>query len=201
MGVVLGARLHPILGYYLQYGGRGTLHPAVSQQVSLWLQGDSRQARCCIQTALISAVSLYTAGNRVRESLQHVLSTFLRGGWYCSNQSRSCCVDGGLHNAGISRLAFSPSFSLPLTLIGQIFPCSSCHSTMWCAYFKQFLFLSLQLLVEFDDTDWKRREWIRIHEIFQIFLVEHQLLWAPRADPDKEKQSKQRILWPSLVSN
>ena len=54
-----------------------------------------------------------------------------------------------------------------------------------------------QVLIEFDDIDWTRREWIRVHDIFQLFLVEHTLVWAERPDPDKPKQS---ISWPGLVS-
>ena len=58
--------------------------------------------------------------------------------------------------------------------------------------------LFFQVLIEFDDIEWTRREWVRIHDIFQLFLVEHTLVWAERPDPDKPKQS---ISWPGLVSN
>ena len=54
-----------------------------------------------------------------------------------------------------------------------------------------------QVLIEFDDIDWTRREWIRVHDIFQLFLVEHTLVWAERPDPDKPKHS---VSWPGLVS-
>lgn len=61
----------------------------------------------------------------------------------------------------------------------------------------------LQVLVEFDDTKWERREWIRVFDIFQVFLVENTLLWAPRPDPqtrpDPETKAE-RIYWPALVS-
>ncbi|XP_069140597.1 probable JmjC domain-containing histone demethylation protein 2C [Argopecten irradians] len=53
----------------------------------------------------------------------------------------------------------------------------------------------LQVLVEFDDRHWQRREWVRIHEIFQLFLVEHTIVWAERADPEN---SEQPISWPGL---
>jgi len=57
----------------------------------------------------------------------------------------------------------------------------------------------LQVLVEYDDLEWTKREWIRISEVFQVFLVENTLLWAPRDDP-VENRSTEKILWPALVS-
>ncbi|XP_074643644.1 uncharacterized protein LOC141900577 isoform X2 [Tubulanus polymorphus] len=48
----------------------------------------------------------------------------------------------------------------------------------------------VSVLVEFDDRDWSRREWIKLNEnIFQIFVVENSLVWV---------QSKQKICWPAL---
>ncbi|XP_053407749.1 daf-12-interacting protein 1-like isoform X2 [Mercenaria mercenaria] len=55
--------------------------------------------------------------------------------------------------------------------------------------------LDLSVLIEFDDIDWTRREWVRVHDIFQLFLVEHTLVWAERPDPDKPRQS---LSWPGL---
>ena len=57
-------------------------------------------------------------------------------------------------------------------------------------------FLILQVLVEFDDSDWKRREWIRIYDIFQVFLVERTLHWALKSEPN----GRRRQHWPALVS-
>ena len=66
-------------------------------------------------------------------------------------------------------------------------------------WFKSMFYdIYFQVLIEFDDIDWTRREWIRVHDIFQLFLVEHTLVWAERPDPDKPKQS---ISWPGLVSS
>ena len=52
--------------------------------------------------------------------------------------------------------------------------------------------------MEFDDRDWTRREWIKINEIFHVFLVENTVLWAPRTRqkllPDCDKL-------PSLTSS
>jgi len=39
---------------------------------------------------------------------------------------------------------------------------------------------------------------VRVHDIFQLFLVEHTLVWAERPDPDKPRQS---LSWPGLVSS
>ena len=64
--------------------------------------------------------------------------------------------------------------------------------------------------MEFDDRDWTRREWIKINEIFHVFLVENTLLWAPRTRqkllPDCDKLpsltsgSQEIFYWPALVS-
>ncbi|KAK8768346.1 hypothetical protein V5799_015187 [Amblyomma americanum] len=41
------------------------------------------------------------------------------------------------------------------------------------------------VLVEFDNADWKRREWIRVYEDpFAAFLVEETLTWHVR-NPDE----------------
>ena len=73
-----------------------------------------------------------------------------------------------------------------------------------------FLFISFQVLVEFDDRDWTRREWIKINEIFHVFLVENTLHWALRTRqkllPDCDKLpsltsgSQEKFYWPALVS-
>ncbi|KAL3243511.1 hypothetical protein MRX96_020566 [Rhipicephalus microplus] len=42
-------------------------------------------------------------------------------------------------------------------------------------------FCCSQVLVEFDNADWKRREWIRVYEDpFAAFLVEETLTWHVR---------------------
>ncbi|KAK6185777.1 hypothetical protein SNE40_007932 [Patella caerulea] len=51
------------------------------------------------------------------------------------------------------------------------------------------------VLVEFDDCDWQKREWIKVHEVFQIFWVEHTLVWAYRPDPNKPQTE---VIWPGL---
>ncbi|XP_064602584.1 probable JmjC domain-containing histone demethylation protein 2C isoform X2 [Liolophura sinensis] len=51
-------------------------------------------------------------------------------------------------------------------------------------------------LVEFDDKEWKKREWVRVQETFQVFLVENTLLWAEREDINKPRH--QLVNWPAL---
>ena len=56
--------------------------------------------------------------------------------------------------------------------------------------------------------EWTRREWIKVFEIFQVFLVENTLVWAPRpikSCPDKflrkdTCKDSSTVLWPALVS-
>lgn len=50
--------------------------------------------------------------------------------------------------------------------------------------------------MEFDDTGWKSREYIKIHEAFLEFLVEHTLSWVER----KATSNTEHCLWPALVS-
>ena len=38
----------------------------------------------------------------------------------------------------------------------------------------------LQVLAEFDDREWKRREWVKIYTTFQVFLVETSLVYAQK---------------------
>lgn len=52
------------------------------------------------------------------------------------------------------------------------------------------------MLVEFDDTGWKSREYIKVHQVFQEFLVEHTLSWVKLKNADTtERQGR----WPALV--
>ena len=43
----------------------------------------------------------------------------------------------------------------------------------------------LQVLVEYDDVEWQRREWLSPHRdaAFSFFLVEKGLVWSERVDP------------------
>ncbi|XP_005091148.2 probable JmjC domain-containing histone demethylation protein 2C [Aplysia californica] len=51
-------------------------------------------------------------------------------------------------------------------------------------------------LVEFDDTGWKSREYIKVHEVFQEFLVEYSLAWVPRNEPNYPPHTV--APWPAL---
>lgn len=42
--------------------------------------------------------------------------------------------------------------------------------------------VDLTVYVEFDDQEWEKREWVKVYEDFQLFLLEHQLVWAKRKD-------------------
>ncbi|XP_051883340.1 probable JmjC domain-containing histone demethylation protein 2C [Pristis pectinata] len=58
----------------------------------------------------------------------------------------------------------------------------------------------LSAYVEFDDLEWEKREWVKVYEDFQIFLVEHQLVWAKRKNPSQSQGSKNKqIQWPALT--
>ncbi|XP_014679609.1 PREDICTED: probable JmjC domain-containing histone demethylation protein 2C, partial [Priapulus caudatus] len=54
----------------------------------------------------------------------------------------------------------------------------------------------LSVLVEFDGSDWSRREWIKVHgSCYYAFIVEKTLIWADRQDPEKRGRG---LLWPAL---
>lgn len=36
--------------------------------------------------------------------------------------------------------------------------------------------------MEFDDQEWEKREWVKVYEDFQLFLLEYQLVWAKRKE-------------------
>lgn len=76
-------------------------------------------------------------------------------------------------------------------------PTSFFHINVTVLICFNLIFIVLQILVEFDNQDWKRREWVRVHDIFQIFLVEHTVIWAEREDPEEPKET---VFWPALVS-
>ncbi|RWS08206.1 hypothetical protein B4U79_07813, partial [Dinothrombium tinctorium] len=53
----------------------------------------------------------------------------------------------------------------------------------------------LSILVEFDDVDWRKREWICVYEQkFQVFLIEYTLIWVLR----KETPVGKNVFWPAL---
>lgn len=45
-----------------------------------------------------------------------------------------------------------------------------------------FFLCDLQVYVEFDDQEWEKREWVKVYEDFQLFLLEYQLVWAKRKE-------------------
>ncbi|XP_023311015.1 probable JmjC domain-containing histone demethylation protein 2C isoform X3 [Anoplophora glabripennis] len=57
----------------------------------------------------------------------------------------------------------------------------------------------LQVLVEYDDVEWHRREWISVYKegLFQMFMVEQALVWAQRRDPFTPTHGT--ALWPALT--
>ncbi|XP_069993330.1 probable JmjC domain-containing histone demethylation protein 2C [Penaeus vannamei] len=57
----------------------------------------------------------------------------------------------------------------------------------------------LQVLVEYDDVEWQRREWVHVYrgQLFQIFLLEKTLAWATRTPHSKMRGTP--IPWPALV--
>lgn len=65
--------------------------------------------------------------------------------------------------------------------------------------------------MEFDDQEWEKREWVKVYEDFQVFLLEHQLVWAKRKEGGGERErgggqlqgqgtKAKHIQWPTLVS-
>uniref|UniRef100_A0A9J8BKS0 Probable JmjC domain-containing histone demethylation protein 2C n=1 Tax=Cyprinus carpio carpio TaxID=630221 RepID=A0A9J8BKS0_CYPCA len=57
----------------------------------------------------------------------------------------------------------------------------------------------LTVYVEFDDLEWDKREWVKVYEDFQIFLLEHQLVWAKRKEGAQQQGTKaKQIQWPAL---
>ncbi|MGH0152576.1 UNVERIFIED_CONTAM: hypothetical protein FKN15_023674 [Acipenser sinensis] len=59
--------------------------------------------------------------------------------------------------------------------------------------------LSQKVYVEFDDLEWDKREWVKVYEDFQIFLLEHQLVWAKWKETSQPQGTKSKqIQWPAL---
>ena len=65
--------------------------------------------------------------------------------------------------------------------------------------------------MEFDDQEWEKREWVKVYEDFQLFLLEHQLVWAKRKEGAGgvgagggaggllQATKAKHIQWPALV--
>lgn len=65
--------------------------------------------------------------------------------------------------------------------------------------------------MEFDDQEWDKREWVKVYEDFQLFLLEHQLVWAKRKECAAaaaagggaggllQGSKAKHIQWPALV--
>lgn len=81
--------------------------------------------------------------------------------------------------------------------------CSLCVYLFYeCSECDPFSLLFLQVYVEFDDLEWDKREWVKVYEDFQIFLLEHQLVWAKRKEGAQLQGTKaKQIQWPALVSH
>ncbi|XP_071250850.1 probable JmjC domain-containing histone demethylation protein 2C isoform X2 [Salvelinus alpinus] len=50
----------------------------------------------------------------------------------------------------------------------------------------------LTVYVEFDDLEWEKREWVKVYEDFQVFLLEQQLVWAKRRE---STLLEQQLVW------
>ncbi|KAK6328039.1 hypothetical protein J4Q44_G00000170 [Coregonus suidteri] len=50
----------------------------------------------------------------------------------------------------------------------------------------------LTVYVEFDDLEWEKREWVKVYEDFQVFLLEQQLVWAKRRE---SSLIEQQLAW------
>lgn len=71
------------------------------------------------------------------------------------------------------------------------------------------LLCRVQVYVEFDDQEWDKREWVKVYEDFQLFLLEHQLVWAKRKECAAaggggaggllQGSKAKHIQWPALV--
>ncbi|XP_053367912.1 probable JmjC domain-containing histone demethylation protein 2C isoform X1 [Clarias gariepinus] len=58
----------------------------------------------------------------------------------------------------------------------------------------------LTVYVEFDDLEWEKREWVKVYEDFQIFLLEQQLVWARRKEVSQLQGTRaKQIQWPALT--
>ncbi|KAG5831132.1 hypothetical protein ANANG_G00300590 [Anguilla anguilla] len=58
----------------------------------------------------------------------------------------------------------------------------------------------LMVYVEFDGLEWEKREWVKVHEGYRVFLLENRLVWAWRKDTTQLQGSKvKQIQWPALT--
>ncbi|XP_064172762.1 probable JmjC domain-containing histone demethylation protein 2C [Anguilla rostrata] len=58
----------------------------------------------------------------------------------------------------------------------------------------------LMVYVEFDGLEWEKREWVKVHEGYRVFLLENCLVWAWRKDTTQLQGSKvKQIQWPALT--
>lgn len=62
----------------------------------------------------------------------------------------------------------------------------------------------LTVYVEFDDLEWEKREWVKVYEDFQVFLLEQQLVWAKRREgtllvENPQGTKDKHIQWPALT--
>nr|XP_046195539.1 probable JmjC domain-containing histone demethylation protein 2C [Oncorhynchus gorbuscha] len=62
----------------------------------------------------------------------------------------------------------------------------------------------LTVYVEFDDLEWEKREWVKVYEDFQVFLLEQQLVWAKRREATllveiPQGTKDKHIQWPALI--
>ncbi|KAI8792891.1 lysine-specific demethylase 3B isoform X1 [Biomphalaria glabrata] len=55
------------------------------------------------------------------------------------------------------------------------------------------------VLVEFDDTGWKSREYVKVHEVFQEFLVEHTLVWIGKKDSNSLPELRSALCFKPVV--
>lgn len=65
--------------------------------------------------------------------------------------------------------------------------------------------------MEFDDQEWEKREWVKVYEDFQLFLLEYQLVWAKKKEGPGvggacggtggmiQGTKAKHIQWPALV--
>ncbi|KAL0964722.1 hypothetical protein UPYG_G00328040 [Umbra pygmaea] len=62
----------------------------------------------------------------------------------------------------------------------------------------------LTVYVEFDDQEWEKREWVKVYDDFQVFLLEQQLVWAGRREGtalggNHQGTKAKQIQWPALT--
>ncbi|KAJ1521449.1 hypothetical protein ONE63_003117 [Megalurothrips usitatus] len=50
--------------------------------------------------------------------------------------------------------------------------------------------------VEFDDLHWRDRTWVEVRKEFQLFVVECELVWAARENPERPGEV---VAWPALT--